>query len=73
MPGGRPRKNTPCLGAGGLFARRLVARAAKPDEAAELNHNVATIDCYNADGEWSGTEGAPRDAPGPTADGSSVR
>ena len=55
------------------WGQRIVARAAKPDEAEELNHHVATIDSYNADGEWPETEGAPRDARGPTADGSSVR
>ena len=65
MPGGRPRKNTPCLGAGRLFARRLVARAAKPDEAAELNHHVATIDSYNANENSQRQKGHPVTREGP--------
>ena len=46
MPDGHLRKKTPFRGTGGLFAPRLVARAAnfKPDEATQLNHHVATID-----------------------------
>ena len=53
MPGNKPRKKTPLFqSTGGLFAHRLVARAAKADDA-ELNHHVTTIESYDADGEWS--------------------
>ena len=40
MPGGLPRKKTQFRGTGALFAQRSVARAAKTDEAVELNNHL---------------------------------
>ena len=76
MPAGRPRKRSFARSTG-QHSNRFGTRAAEPNpvpaepnkaEAPDQQH-YDSFTGYNADGEWTEIEEAPREAQGPAADG----